>query len=1411
MAGKDVFSIEAKLKITGVDVKGDLNAGTLKFKVDTSALKKLVSDASEAAKRVKAKFDRIKLKKLKIEVNKASLRTIESQIRKSVQNAVAKTKIKLQTSVGGGAKGGSSKAQRGTARSLTKSLVSLNTAVKQASQSLRSMAKVTGSIARGGPGARKGSLPLPAGARTVSVGAFGGGGGGGGRTGPAASPGGFGRGGGGVKQLSAGLRDVTSATKDANSQMISLADLTEQVGRKAAAFRGVAIAINTVITAAQDAAKFMVEFADSLQEVNKILQLSDRTLQALGDDLFALSAKTGVAVDQTIKISETFARAGLAGRGYGTIVELTDRALTGLQGTTLDAAQASELFIQIIQQVEGGVRGLSKELITTTKLFDVLGKAEDITASKATDVQAAFKRSAASIFATGVSIEQATAIISVLQERTQRGGDVIGTALKTLAARISSSSSQASQALKGIGVETIDAQGNLRNLFDVLQDTAIAFNGLTESEQANIAVKAAGIRQVEIFRSAVRDFNRLQDVNNQLVDASGDSARKQAVEQRKLAVQLEKIKIALQELVKTAAEGVIGEAFVGAIKLAKGFLDILNSVNKTTGGAVTTLGGFLAAGLALRVLIPMMQGLRRAVIFFIGTQKEAAVAMGGIQKATVSTATTVSGQLNTAMQRTATTIGQATIQMNALMAATAATANQASRLSQASLGTASRGNQDITGRPIIAGGRPGGADQQAFNKLGFGKVIGGVEQKMSRFGIVTSKVTGGLSKGFNKLSNISIGLAAVFGIVGGAIQSFADDLRKGGQTGLGGAVDIAGGALGGLGTGALIGSLAGGPVGAALGAIVGLIGGAFKPLMRTFGDVGETVEALEQKYIALGIIQTENGEITSEVARQLDKALNNLRAFEGFAASLQGPGAEVPDAERTAKVEKSRIDATQGLRASFDRNASDQAKATQILEALTKSFQARTGQKDINLAAPELLNQAAPIFAKFGEATLREIQKEAQALAGEFSVSADVVKSIFDTAIADVKNQQQQTAKIGGAIAGVSVTLDEASIGKALANILKQLGPTLAPAVEEDVTKRRREADVRAAKEVADIIASVRSESPLQGIGKFIDRPVNKLSTILRGFIADFGREVIKLNEAQLRATTPQIKLAEALASNAKANVGFTRRRAALEKSDAIQVARVQFGAISGRGEITREGSTRTTGDALSELFDILLQANRQIASEGIVDPDRQREITSKALTGIDLEGVSAKQIKNVVDSVKKLSKTFIKLDTEAIQAIIKSNKAALNALKARLSEEARALTVDRRRRESAALNARGVVEELTGIRRLVAERAIEAKLVDGNIAAQQSRLATLDEELASLNAVEQTEQNRVEILDQIQELERRRTNESIKLENQLFDRRNAAIRDALQVAKMAVAAGKKAGNIERTRIGALSDINNLL
>ena len=1576
----DKFSIEAKLLVTGVEVKGNLDLGTLKFKVDTSALKKLVQDAGNAAKKVKAKFDNIKLNKLKIDVNKTSLRKVESQIRTAVQNAVKKTKLDLTANVTGGTKTDPFKSQRQAASKSARSLNTLHNLTKQVNSGLRSLVKTLGSVGGRGPGApAKGNLPFPAGSRTVGVGDLGGGGGGR-RPGPAAAPGGGGRGGGGIRDTAAATKTLSDNTAMAAGNMRDLEDLTFEVGKKAAAFRGVAIAINTVVDAAQAAAKFIIEFNDSLIEVNKILQLTDRSLQQLGNDLFALSAKTGVAVDQTIAISEAFARAGLSGRGYGSIAQLTDRALTGLQGTTLDASQTTELFIQVLQQVESGVRGLDKELVTTAKLFDVLGKAEDITASKATDVQAAFKRSAASIFATGVTIEQATALISVLQERTQRGGDVIGTALKTLASRISSSTSEATKALNSIGVATIDEQGNLRNLFEVLQDTAVAFNGLTESEQANVAVKAAGIRQVEVFRAALLDFNRMQNVNNELVNASGDAARKQAAEQSKLANVISRLQIAFQQLVKTASEGIIGEAFVGVITLVEKAVTGIAKLDKMIGGAASTFAGLVTIGLGMKVLIPMVIGIGRAMRFFIGFQKESAAAMGGIATGGKAVATTADGQMVPAMQRVAGATATANTQMQALSASTMFAASQAERLAAANAratlaspagqaGVAGRaaGNVGRAGVDIVqTGGKAGGAAFLASKKVG-----------------ILGKTAGFASKAWRGLGKIGLGLASVFTIAGGAVQSFSDGLREEGSRGLGAAADIGGGVLSGAGMGAAIGSFI--PViGTAVGAVVGGLAGAIAPTIRTIDSFSDATKDVGKAFLELGIIQKENGQITSDVAAQIDKAMRNLESFKG----LEFRNTDIKDlfdeegADKRAKErDKQTADALKGLRASFDTAGAAKKQEKAIADAINKLLVARGAGKDIDVGAAEAKFKGSPLFAGLGQKTVDQVESALIEMGNEFGILPEQVKAIVkanldklkeaelsdeelaearvtlkkgikqfgvlvEEAIPETGGRKQKavqtelrTALIniaegqGGELAvaivkGFAKRAKEGDIektvvgrqagrnagtllgqegsdfilgllkqaqtrgselknlgretpGASIPGIVKDFQALAKPIVSEDISQRRIEGAVGTQREIEGIVKSLRNEFPLENIEKFIDRPVTKLELALRSFVADFSREVVKLNEAQLRATTPQQELASALAENSIATFEATKRRIALEKADAIQSTRQDFSKLTGAGEKLfqtvdqlratfkiagqeigknaneelRKAKTtlpdllkdpknfqiqgdetkslvakifdvdeatakeigekfgRTTGDAAQSIFGALVKANREIAEKGITDPDQQREIQQSALSPLaeDISALSDEQFKKVSDDALKLTKTLVTLDTEGFQALAKRNSALLSALKARISEEERLLSVSQRRREAAAATARVAVEELTGIRRLVAEREIEARVMQEGIEAQQGFISGLDAQIETLKAVKITDENRATVLERLETLERKRTDVSIKLEEDLAKSRIASIRNTLQASRLAVGEAKKAGDAERRRIGTLADISSLL
>lgn len=1467
MVGKDDFTIETKLRIAGVEAKGDLDAGTLRFKVDTSSLDKLVRDAAKAAARVKRQFDKIKINKIKIDINKNSLRSIESQIRKAIQNAVQKVRLDVtavagaQGPAGGGGAGGLplpptartvSTADLSKEIQQTQKLGAFNQQVS--TQQIRNAGAVASAQAKADAQRMKRIDRLKRDLDllfqkeqklSAQLGGAGGRGGGGGGLPPggfgATPPGGdFDKSKGSLQQLQRAMSGLREETGRGAQGMRELDDLAFEVGKKAAAFRGVAIAINTVVNAAQAAAAFLVDFTDSLKELNKILQAGKSGLQVIGNELFGLASATGVAVDQTVEIATEFARAGLSGRGYGTVVELTNSALTGLQGTTLDASQATQILIQVIQQVESNARGLNKELITTGRLFDILGRAEDITASKAQDVADALKRSAASLFATGASVEEVTAVISVLQERTRRGGEVIGTALKTLASRISSSSSDASQALRSIGVETIDSEGKLRNIFDVLRDTAGAFRNLSEAEQANIAVKAAGLRQVEVFRAALQDFNRLQDVQNELQDSSGDAARKQGVEQEKLATSIQKIQIALQGLIKSASEGFFGRVFAGAIKGVEILLTGINTLNDALGGAGVSFLVFLAGFGAFKALKPLVVGISRALKLFLATGKEAKQAMTGIGTASKGVANVINTQVNTSMRNTASIMLELNQQMDAFQKKTELAAVKAERLAAArKLATEQVGSAQLLGDPNAVNARTqqilqqqqqptldarsaglqaiiarGGSRElvqaakttpEAFSadeRKRIARLEKDLAKQTNKFGNALNKMGGKLKGATFNVFSAGIALSALAGFADDAAQKARD---AGSDTAaLGAEVGKSAAQFGAM------GALLGGPVGF----LVGAFAGGLTSLVSGLGKAELTIEKLTSEYITLGLVQAENGEITSDVARQLEKAFQNIKEFRDFELDLKKTQqADVNDPQKELNRQQKLAKISQGFVANFERGLDLEQQRQKILEAATKLTKERTGS-GIDLTSATLTQIDDKALQKVTETAFNEIIESFASLAAT-EEGADEVRSrgaeLLRTSEAEGEFGKGRVSEAGVALA------------RALNELPGLIGKDVR-AAEEAAAKEARAEFLETQKEA---FSELRTQLaiPLGQASRLLGQPINKLTIQMRSFIDDFGQEVLKLTEATIKATTPQAQLASQLEKFAAVQLKAAERREGLGETNAIQKFLATVNQISGgeraigrdkAGELLpgfNEGDAdRTVGQVRQELAQALLGPIDQIRKEGVVDLDAQRRILEDQLKTLpSLSVINDEDRKTIIDEALKTGKTIVGLEIETANARVKFNKAAVAALKNTLTEQQKELALNKQRREVLALNAQAALEELTGIRKLVAQRQLEASLANKSIDETRNRVAGLDALIAKEREVLAANKDDIAAKDKLKVLTEERAKAGIDLERQLASERIAGIKNTLAVAREAIEQGKKEASFQREQISGRAEIVDLL
>ncbi len=1629
----DDFTIEAKLKISGVVATGALDAGTLKFKVDTSALKQLVKDSAKAAAAVKAKFDNIKINKLKIEINQNSLRQIETQIKNTIKNAAGKANIVVATSLGKGLQGDPFKVQRQAAQKSADALKLMNDATRSVSQALKSLAATMAKSNLTPPGGAHGQviqanapnpagLPLPPGASVVNLasiqqaiqatqrygnftqlltdkqreaiktsqqahdqfakvenarlkrirqleseldqlaakerqltnqltgvpsnvppGGFGGGrgGAGGGFGGGGGKPptGGFGGAGGGasgggassIQQLAKAMEEVGKNTQTAANSMSDLENIAFQVGRKAALFRGVAIAINAVVDSTQAAVKFVIQYTDSLLELNKILQSDQSVLQLVGDRLFDLAKNAGVAVDQTVGIATEFARAGLEGRGYGNVVELTSKALLGIQGTTLDASQATEIIIQTIQQLEGGARGLGKELITTSKLFDILGRAEDITASKASDVQDAFKRSLASLAATGASMEELVAIVSVLQERTQRGGDVIGTALKTLASRLSSSASEASQALKSIGVATVDSQGKLRNIFDILRETSSAFKNLSEEEQANIGVKAAGIRQVEIFRAALLDFNRLQEVQNDISSASGDAARKQKAEQEKLGNTIARITISLQQLVKTASEGILGKFFIFAIDLSDKLLASFANLDKALGGMMSSFGfGAILVG-AFKTLKPLVTGIGRALNEFIHGSKEAGASMGSLNEKTAMVGTTIKTGVNTALQQTATVM----IELNALMekfnqqqdiARTKALQLEKAREMAVREFGAKTGrkptNMEINGRVAQILSRQDEANQQSkarsfalTSMIGQGQgpqLVAAAKNNPEQFSNAELKRIATLEKDLAQSSNKIIGGFAKIGesmfnlAKNPLIQGVGLSLLAGGLDAASKKVDgLAGSLIKAAGAGAEFASfgILFGPMGAAIGALGGIITSFVADRLKDT----DTIENLGKAYAKLGLIQTENGQLSIDAAKSIETAFKNIHASREFALTksqfnekLSGPGGD-SEAKKLAKQVEA---ASQTLIGSLDRTSSAEDQRSKILEAASTALKAQTGAKfdlgeqtlkqgsnllkeitedqfqaiaeaiasiapddntknQIRAQADEFFKAAAEAlspeqlhekrrqikevqnqFAEQIKGSLddfsgpfqkalqslatgindEDVQKELrQALAKSARGSGPVGSNGKALTLQDIQGMIARASKIGESALGA----DNTKAGNALLAFLQKAPTNVSKSVISDQNRLAGETRQTQLATQLEAFGNISTEfiTDFAGITKQLGQPISKLQLTIREFIAGFSTEVLRLKEATLNATTPEKELAASLAKFAEEGVIAAQNQERLAGSDATLEFQHSINELIklqrplGRDEagnalpgFTPEEADRTVGDAVKQFSDGLLNALQQIRENKITDPRQQRQLLESTLPKQNvINAIGEDEIKGIVDNAQKLGSTFIELSTNTQEAVAKSNKAKVDELKFDLSEQGKQLAINKQRREILAQNASAALEELTGIRQIVAARQQESAVASANIEETANRITGLNRLIDAQKGVLSVDKDNVVAKNKLRILEEEQIAQSISLEEMLATERIANIKKALSVAQEAISVGQKEADFQKQLISGRGELIDIL
>lgn len=376
-----------------------------------------------------------------------------------------------------------------------------------------------------------------------------------------------------------------------------------------ASFLAGAAAIALFAKALDNATRFTDQLnvfrATTSSTVEELEQVRD-VARALGADL----TLPGVTAADAAEAMTELAKAGLD----------VQNSIAGARGVLELATAAAIENAQAVELVANALNAFGLQGEDATRVADTFANAANAAQGSIVDIGIAFQQAAAAGRQVGLSFEDTTTFLTVLQREGLRGSDA-GTSLRTALIRLIKPTKDAAEQMQKLGVETRDAAGNLRP--DIFIQIAQLTRDLTKAERDRVVALVGGqdaFRAITILgRQSIQDFIRLRKELRQ----QGTAGELAAARMQGLRGSLEGLSNLLSSIgirigqsltpgLQASVEGISGvtASMASSEQVARTFAGGLDFVSVSAGLLGTTLGALST------VLLPLAGALEQTVNAF---------------------------------------------------------------------------------------------------------------------------------------------------------------------------------------------------------------------------------------------------------------------------------------------------------------------------------------------------------------------------------------------------------------------------------------------------------------------------------------------------------------------------------------------------------------------------------------------------------------------------------------------------------------------------------------------------------------------------------------------------------------------------------------------------------------------------
>lgn len=266
------------------------------------------------------------------------------------------------------------------------------------------------------------------------------------------------------------------------------------------------------------------------QDLNKSLN-NIRIVTGYGSDRMAEFAKNAnKAAKQLSATTLDYTNASLIYYQQG----LDDKAVQERSDVTVKMANVTGTAAQTVSdQLTAVWENFMKDGEHTAEWYaDVMTALGATTASSTDEIAEGLEKFAAVADTVGLSYEYATAALTTITAKTRQSADVVGTALKTLFARIEglnlgetlddgTTLNKYSSALNAVGVNIKNEAGELKDMDEILDEIGAKWNTIGKDQQIALAQTVAGVRQYNQFIALMDNWDFMQENLRTVAKASG--------------------------------------------------------------------------------------------------------------------------------------------------------------------------------------------------------------------------------------------------------------------------------------------------------------------------------------------------------------------------------------------------------------------------------------------------------------------------------------------------------------------------------------------------------------------------------------------------------------------------------------------------------------------------------------------------------------------------------------------------------------------------------------------------------------------------------------------------------------------------------------------------------------------------